>query len=115
MYFAKTVGEYFGIHFGDHLKNGSLYAIGPLSVCSVLSVTLVYCGQTVEWIKMLLDTEVGLAHATLCWMGTQILPPKEGHSPHYCGETVAHVVLLLSTCFEICCPARRYMSIEKVN
>ena len=29
-----------------------------LSVC--LSVTLVYCGQTVGWIKMKLDTEVGL-------------------------------------------------------
>jgi len=81
MYFAKTVGGYFGIHFGDHLKNGSLYAIGPLSVCSVLSVTLVYCGQTVEWIKMLLDTEVGSAHATLRWMGTQILPLKRGTAP----------------------------------
>jgi len=29
-----------------------------LSVC--LSVTLVYCGQTVGWIKMKLGTEVGL-------------------------------------------------------
>jgi len=27
---------------------------------SVLSVTLVYCGQTVGWIKMKLCTEVGL-------------------------------------------------------
>jgi len=32
---------------GDRLYNGSPYAIGPLSVLSVLSVTLVYCGQTV--------------------------------------------------------------------
>ena len=32
-----------------------------LSVClSVLSVTLVYCGQTVGWIKMQLGKEVGL-------------------------------------------------------
>jgi len=31
-----------------------------LSVCSVLSVTLVYCGQTVGWIKMKLGMEVGL-------------------------------------------------------
>jgi len=31
------------------------------SVClSVLSVTLMYCGQTVGWIKMQLGTEVGL-------------------------------------------------------
>jgi len=32
-----------------------------LSVClSVLSVKLVYCGQTVEWIKMKLGMQVGL-------------------------------------------------------
>jgi len=31
--------------------------MGPFSVC--LSVTLVYCIQTVEWIKMKLGTEVG--------------------------------------------------------
>jgi len=28
--------------------------------CSVLSVTLVYCGQTVGWIKMPLGMDVGL-------------------------------------------------------
>ena len=28
-------------------------------VCPVLSVTLVYCGQVVGWIKMKLGTEVG--------------------------------------------------------
>jgi len=41
---------------GDRLQNGSPYAIGPLSVClsvcPFLSVTLVYCGQTVRRIKM---------------------------------------------------------------
>ena len=37
--------------------HGSPYAIGPLSC---LSVTLVYCGQTVGWIKMKRSTEVGL-------------------------------------------------------
>jgi len=49
---------------GDSLYNGSPYAIGPLSVCpvcqSVLSATLVYCGQTVCCIKMKLDVQVGL-------------------------------------------------------
>ena len=35
-----------------------------LSVClSCLSVTLIYCGQTVGWIKMKLSTEVGLGPA----------------------------------------------------
>jgi len=38
-----------------------------LSVClSVLSVTLVYCGQTAEWIKMPLGTEVGLGPDDMC-------------------------------------------------
>ena len=46
-------------------KNGSPYAIGTdvlscLFCLSVLSVTLVYCGQTVGWIKIKLGTEVGL-------------------------------------------------------
>ena len=31
-----------------------------LYVCPVLSVTLVYCGQTVGWIKMKLGMQVGL-------------------------------------------------------
>ena len=32
-----------------------------IGLLSVLSVTLVYCGQTVAWIKMALGMEVGLA------------------------------------------------------
>jgi len=36
-----------------------------LSVLSCLSVTLVYCGQTVGWIKMKLGVQVGLGLATL--------------------------------------------------
>ena len=28
--------------------------------CPVLSITLVYCGQTIGWIKMKLGTQVGL-------------------------------------------------------
>jgi len=46
---------------GDHLYNGLLYAIGPLSVLSrlcCLSVMLVYCGQTVGRTKMKLGMEV---------------------------------------------------------
>jgi len=47
---------------GDRLENGSLYAVGPFSV---LSVMLVCCGKTVGWIKKPLVTEVGLGPATL--------------------------------------------------
>ena len=43
----------------------TLGPIGPLSVLSVcqsvLSVTLVYCGQTVVWIQAILRMDVGLA------------------------------------------------------
>jgi len=41
-------------------------AIGPLSCLSCLSVTLVYRGQTVGWIKIKLGVHVGSALATLC-------------------------------------------------
>jgi len=45
------------------------HAIGPLSCLSVLSVTLVYCGQMVGWIKMKLCMQVGLSpsHTVLDW------------------------------------------------
>ena len=33
---------------------------------SVLYVTLVYCGQTVQWIKMKFGVQVALSLATLC-------------------------------------------------
>jgi len=43
------------------------YRTVVLSVC--LSVTLVYCGQTVGWLKMKLSTEVhlGPGHIVLHW------------------------------------------------
>jgi len=48
--------------------------------CPVLSVTLVYCGQTVGWIKMKLGVLVvlGLGNIVLDWNPAS-LPPK-GHS-----------------------------------
>ena len=58
---GRTVAE-IRRFLGDRL-NGSPCAIGPLSclsVCPVLSVTLVHCGQTVGWIKMNLGMQVGL-------------------------------------------------------
>jgi len=70
-----------------------------LSVCHVLSVclsvTLVYCGQTVKWIKMKHGMEVGLGPGHIVSDGDPA-PPKKAHSPlfsaHvYCGQTVAHL------------------------
>jgi len=42
-----------------------------------LSVTLVYCDQTVRWIKMKLGTEVGLRPGHIV-LQTQLPPPKKG-------------------------------------
>jgi len=53
-----------------------------LSVClSVLSVTLVYCGQTVGRIKMKLGLQVGLGPGHIVLDGDPALPPPKGHSP----------------------------------
>ena len=49
-----------------------------LSVClSYLSVALVYCGQTVSWIKMKLGIEVGLGPSQIVLDGDPA-PPKSG-------------------------------------
>ena len=63
----------------DCLYNGLPYAIGALSCLSVLSVTLVYCGQTVGWIKMKLGMQVGLSPDHIILNGDPPPPPK-GHS-----------------------------------
>jgi len=64
-----------------------------------LSVTLVYCGQTVGWIKMPLGTQVGLGPGHIMLDGDPALLPRRGHSSRtpnfsahvYCGQTVAHL------------------------
>jgi len=58
-------------------SNGSLCATGPLSC---LSVTLVYCGQTVAWIKMLLSTEVDIGTGDIVLHGDLQLPHGKGDS-----------------------------------
>ena len=59
-------------------QNGSPYAIRPLSVLSCLSVTLVYCGQTVVWIKILLGMEVGLCPGNIVVDGDPAPPMERG-------------------------------------
>jgi len=70
-----------------------------LSVClpvlSILSVTLVYCGQTVGWIKMKLGMEVGLGLGHIVLDG-DLAPLPKGHSPHfsahvYYGQAITHL------------------------
>ena len=80
---------------GDHLQNGSPYAIGPLSVCLSVSlyvlsvcVTLVYCGQTVVWIKTKLGPEVGFVPGHIVLDGDPAPPPRKGHNPRIFGPCV---------------------------
>jgi len=64
---------------------------------SCLSLTLIYCGQTVRWIKMPLGTEVSLSPGHIVLDGdpaplTGAQQPLPNVSPHfYCGQTVAHL------------------------
>jgi len=52
-----------------------------LSCVSVLSVTLVYCGQTVGWIKMELGVQVGLGPGHIVLDGDPAPPSRKGHIP----------------------------------
>jgi len=69
------------------VKRFAIYAIKPLCVLSVLScpvclsVTLVYCGQTVGWIKMKLGVQVGLGHGHIVLDGDPAPFPKKGRRP----------------------------------
>jgi len=76
-------------------------------ICPVcLPVTLVYCGQTVGWIRMPLGTEVGLGpgHIVLD-TDLAILPKRDTVAPHfsahvYCGQTAEWINMPLGT--EVC-------------
>jgi len=51
--------------------------VNSCPVLSCLSVTLVYCCQTVEWIKMPLGNEVGLSPGHIVLDG-DLAPPRKG-------------------------------------
>jgi len=72
-------GDFFSIFGRPFVKRFALYAIGPLSVCPALSVTLVYRGQTVGRIKMKLGMRVGLGPGHIALHGDVPLAQK-GHS-----------------------------------
>jgi len=71
-----------------------------LSVLSVLSVTLMYCGQTVEWIKMKLGMQVGLGPGHIVLDGDPALAPPKGHSSQFsahicCGQMAGWIKMSL--------------------
>jgi len=53
------------------------------SVCPVLSVTLVYCGQTDGWIKMPLGMEVGLGPGHIVFDGDSAAPERGTAAPTF--------------------------------
>jgi len=57
-----------------------------LSCLSVRSVTLVYCGQTVGWIKVKLGMQEGLGHGHIVLDGDPAPLPKGAHS-----QFLAHI------------------------
>jgi len=77
----KKWGMVFGRPF---IKRFALcYRTVVMSVCPVLSVTLVYCGQTVGWIKLKLGVEVGLGPGDIVLDEDPAPPPPKGHSPQF--------------------------------
>jgi len=63
---------------GDCLSNGPTCAIGALSVCLSVCLTLVCCGQTVGWIQMKLGIEVGLVPGYIVLDGVLAPRPQKG-------------------------------------
>ena len=76
-------------------SNGSPYATGPLSCPSVTSV---YCGQTVGWIKMPLGTEVGLGPGHIVLDGDPVPQRKGEQQPPLFGPLCSVTVAHLSNC-----------------
>ena len=64
------------------------YRTVVLSVCPVLSVTLLYCGQTVGWIKMKLGMQVGLVPGHIVLDGDSAPSSPNGLSPPIFGPSL---------------------------
>jgi len=64
------------------LSDRCLSAPSVLSCLSVLSVTLVYCGQTVGWINMKLGKQVVLGPGHIVLDGNPAFLPQRGTAPN---------------------------------
>jgi len=89
--------------------------------CPVLSVTLVYCGQTVGQIKMKLGVVVGLGPGDIVLDGDPAPPPRKGHSsPPLFGHCSLWAngrpsQLLLSTCFSLPSSLLTFKNVRRVS
>jgi len=77
------------------------WSVVCLSVLSVLSVTLVYCGQTVGRIKMKLGMQVDLGPDHIVLGGDSAPLPQRGIAPPFsahicCGQMAAWIKMPLS-------------------
>ena len=85
------------LFLGDRLQNGSPYAIGPLSVCPVCAVGVLWPNG--RMIKMKLGMVVGFGVGHIVLYGNPAHPPpkKKGRSPPIFGscllwpQMVAHL------------------------
>ena len=73
-----------------------------LSCLSVLSVTLVYCGQTVGWITMKLGMQVGLGTGHIALDGDPAPLPQRDTAPQFsahirCGQMAGWIKMPLGT------------------
>ena len=59
-----------------------LTVVCPVCLFS-LSVTLMYCGQMVGWIKMSLGMEVGIVPGQIVLDGDPAAPPQRGTASHF--------------------------------
>jgi len=84
-----------------NLQNGLPYTVRPLSCLSdCLSVTLVYCGQMVGWIKMKLGMDVGLGPGHIVLDGDPT--PKGAQPPNFWPTSVVPKRLYESRCHLVC-------------
>jgi len=80
----------------------SVVCLSVLSCPVCLSVTLVYCGQTVGWIKMKLGVKIGLSPGQIVFDGTQLPLRKGAQPPQFsvhvcCGQTASWIKVPLGT------------------
>jgi len=69
---------------GDAQLGGSIEHCGRGTFgVSVLSVTLVYCGQTVGWINMKLGVQVGFGPGHIALHGDPAPLPQRGTAPSF--------------------------------
>jgi len=87
--FASNFAKYRPIFGQAFVKRFALCyrAVVPSLCLFVLSVTLVYCGQTVGQIKMKLGTQVDLGPGHIVLDGDPALPSPKVHSP----QLLAHI------------------------